>query len=308
MLRSFSKDSYPENPSIGLQEAALIGSTVCIEILLKDRNTDLNYRDRVGSTALMYAAAAGDENIVRMLIENKANINLYNNYHQNALTHAIDKKRTKVVGLLLEKKATIELESNPYQNATPPLGLAKRNGYQDIVEMLETDIYRSQADTFCFGLYQALKHFSQDYLYGPQMLILIFSFLRPTHLTTRPTLSKVQLSSPIQKHVNQTKVVDTKAISVTPKEKWEPYKKLDEEKYNKLNSNRITTTVTLLSKHHLKKTESRPRKPLSRKQFNTRAEKLFEKAKVMGKNVRSQKVEIIQKSPPLSYGKGHLRS
>jgi ankyrin repeat protein len=68
-------------------------------------------------TALMLAAKEGHQNIVKLLLENGANINKKNKSHNTALHFAVFNKHNNIVKLLIEKGA--EINAKGYAGQTP---------------------------------------------------------------------------------------------------------------------------------------------------------------------------------------------
>lgn len=71
--------------------------------------------------------------IIKFLLKNKVNINLFNIEEQTALIIAAQKGYNDVVKLLLEKEADALIVDN-YQKST--LSYASEKGYTEITEML----------------------------------------------------------------------------------------------------------------------------------------------------------------------------
>jgi ankyrin repeat protein len=71
-----------------LHVACLQGQLAAVKNLVEDVHIDINYLDRTGSTALMYAAYSGFEDIVRYLVEHGANISIKNLKGGTAIRYA----------------------------------------------------------------------------------------------------------------------------------------------------------------------------------------------------------------------------
>ena len=91
-------------------------------------------RDGYGMTALMYAAAGGDTQIARTLIDNGAPVNGASDIGVSALMFAAEWGRVDIVAMLLEEGAEKGLVSSYDDTA---LTLAEGNGHSDIVAMLQ---------------------------------------------------------------------------------------------------------------------------------------------------------------------------
>jgi len=73
--------------------------------LLLENGCDINQIDKIGNTALMFAASEGHDKVVLLLIENKADINVANNIGNTALLLAAWDIHFNVVSVLLENGA-----------------------------------------------------------------------------------------------------------------------------------------------------------------------------------------------------------
>ena len=91
-------------------------------------------RDPHGMTALMYAAAGGDTEIARVLIDNGAPVNGASDIGISALMFAAEWGHVDIVAMLLEEGAEKGLVS-AYDDTA--LTLAEGNGHSDIVAMLQ---------------------------------------------------------------------------------------------------------------------------------------------------------------------------
>ena len=77
--------------------------------LLIENNADLNIQDNYGETALIYNAKRGQTEIVKLLIDNNADLNIKANYGETALMRAARMGRTETVKLLIENKADLNI-------------------------------------------------------------------------------------------------------------------------------------------------------------------------------------------------------
>jgi ankyrin repeat protein len=71
--------------------------------MLIDQNVDLEWKDGIGRTALMYAAATGRSNIVQLLIESGANIEANDGKGYNVLAAAKESSNEDLIGLIEDK-------------------------------------------------------------------------------------------------------------------------------------------------------------------------------------------------------------
>ena len=90
-------------------------------------------RDDHGRTALMYAAAAGDTDTMRDLIQEGAPVNARTHTGATALMFAAHEGHADAVAFLLEMEADTTAANN---NGDTALILAQEQGHNDIVEML----------------------------------------------------------------------------------------------------------------------------------------------------------------------------
>ena len=107
---------------------------------------DVNHVDNRGYSALMLAAAKGQEEIVSILLENDVSVNQFtvvDNCYRSALLEAISHRRTEVVRILLQNGADVNqgvpesLAGNPELLYTPlQVAIEDANGDSDIVSVL----------------------------------------------------------------------------------------------------------------------------------------------------------------------------
>lgn len=83
-----------------LHVACLQGNFSVVKNLIDDMQIDINYLDRTGSTALMYAAYSGHEKIVKFLLEHGANAQIKNLKGGTALRYAAYAGHKNIVNIL----------------------------------------------------------------------------------------------------------------------------------------------------------------------------------------------------------------
>ncbi|KAF3916861.1 Ankyrin-1 [Dactylellina cionopaga] len=103
-------------------------------LLQRSDISDINARDFDGKTALHHPARLGNEAATRVLIDNGADILVFDDYGRSPLRFAVDGGRTNIVKLLLEKGADINAPVD-YHGGTA-LHWAVRMGRHKIVEIL----------------------------------------------------------------------------------------------------------------------------------------------------------------------------
>ena len=94
---------------------------------------DLNARNNVGATVLMYAAEGGNVEVVRFLVENGANIHTKNNVGATVLMYAAEGGSIEVVRFLVENGADIHAEAD---NGTTAVTVAAEGGNVEVVSFL----------------------------------------------------------------------------------------------------------------------------------------------------------------------------
>lgn len=86
-------------------------------------------------TALHYATKYGQTGIVRLLIDNKCNVDVQDKeYGTTALHKAALKGYTEIVKLLIANKCNVDVLN---KGGDTDLQIAKRNGHKDIVNLLK---------------------------------------------------------------------------------------------------------------------------------------------------------------------------
>ena len=95
--------------------------------------TFIDIRNHAGVTPLYYAAYHGHTNIVKLLIDNHANINIAINDGSMPLHIAAQNGYTDIVKLLINNGADINKAMN---NGARPLFIATKNGHTDVATLL----------------------------------------------------------------------------------------------------------------------------------------------------------------------------
>lgn len=101
--------------------------------LLKFKSTNINAKNEDIQTPLYAALEKGNLDVVRILLENGANVNLAIYYGITPLYFAVDTNNLEAVRLLLEKGAYANLARDSYYT---PLYVAAKNGNTEIVRLL----------------------------------------------------------------------------------------------------------------------------------------------------------------------------
>lgn len=74
---------------------------ISVKILL-DNKADVNWKDGFQTTALMYAASSGLEDIVKLLLDKGANVTTKDKQGNDALSAAKESKNDKVIELIIQ--------------------------------------------------------------------------------------------------------------------------------------------------------------------------------------------------------------
>lgn len=96
-----------------LMTASRVGLEILVRHLLATEQAgDINKKDEVGSTALIYAASSsssvgndGNEAIITLLLENGADINSQDCYGRRALSEAVIRRKLRIALLVLDRGA-----------------------------------------------------------------------------------------------------------------------------------------------------------------------------------------------------------
>ena len=112
--------------------AAWNGSTEVVKLLI-DNGADLNHKNNFGGTALIYAAYKGDTELVKLLIDSGADQNIKDRYGQTALMLAVGNEHTETVELLIDNGADPNIKNTMGDHA---LLVAVNRGHTEIVELL----------------------------------------------------------------------------------------------------------------------------------------------------------------------------
>ncbi len=98
--------------------ASFYKKTEIVELLL-EKQASVNLQDKYGKTALMQAAAMGAEDIVTILLKNGANPNLQDQNGRTALMEANSKKHAQLAQILLNAGASPAPPTNPPPKVPP---------------------------------------------------------------------------------------------------------------------------------------------------------------------------------------------
>lgn len=116
-----------------LMEAAKSGQEEIARYLLQ-QGADVNARDILGESALIYAIEAGNVKIVQMLIDKGADVNMRTKLGVTPLVRAATLGRRKIVEILLSHGADIEAKN--LDGKVTPLSKAAQRGHLETVKLL----------------------------------------------------------------------------------------------------------------------------------------------------------------------------
>lgn len=130
---------YANNVNALMCAVRYAGSKSCLTLIkesskFEDTTNYVNCMDRYGWTALHYAVVCGREEMVELLLQNKANINLTNGMGMTPLMCAALNGKANMIRLLLEKGADPIIKDRLGLTA---LEIARRKGHNDVVAVLE---------------------------------------------------------------------------------------------------------------------------------------------------------------------------
>jgi len=167
------KDQLPDNqiiytltesvePPYSLQEAAAIGDLDLVKLLIeKGTNVDA-VEDSFFKTALHRAVISGHKDVVEFLLSKGADVNDFSGTREATPLHwAIVNNRREIAELLIVKGANINTHNNAGQT---PLDIAFSRDYKDIAELLlskgaDVDSIDNKGDTL---LYRAIQNDQKD--------------------------------------------------------------------------------------------------------------------------------------------------
>ena len=135
-VSSVSAAPAAKDPNLRLRDWAASGQTEAIRDLLSDnKQIVVDSTDEAGWTALMHAANAGHDAVVRLLLDVGASVDLKNDAQNTALHLAAQHGRTETARLLL--KAGADFVARDADGRTP-LFLTIEGRHAEIIKLLHT--------------------------------------------------------------------------------------------------------------------------------------------------------------------------
>jgi hypothetical protein len=117
-----------------LLAAAASGNVDRVRQLL-DRGANVEVKNAIGATPLMWAAMNGRSEVVELLLERGANVNAATTTGVTGLSAAVSRGHSDVVRMLLERGADVTARDD---KGRTPLSIAQAHGYTQIVELLQS--------------------------------------------------------------------------------------------------------------------------------------------------------------------------
>uniref|UniRef100_A0A0G4GJZ2 Uncharacterized protein n=1 Tax=Chromera velia CCMP2878 TaxID=1169474 RepID=A0A0G4GJZ2_9ALVE len=121
-----------ESGETALMLASCKGHTDIVWLLV-DANANVDMQDKSGMTALILASENGRTDIVRLLVDAKANVDMQDSYGSTAMMLASENGHTDIVQLLVDGNANVDMQD---KNGKTALILASENGRTGIVRLL----------------------------------------------------------------------------------------------------------------------------------------------------------------------------
>ena len=106
-----------------------------VKFLVEAYSPDIEKKDKKGNTPLLISSSSGHLEIVKYLLNKKANINIQDKLGNTPLNLSLQRGHLNIAKFLLENKVNVELHNKSNSN---PLLTASANGYFDIIKILLT--------------------------------------------------------------------------------------------------------------------------------------------------------------------------
>jgi len=157
-----TSETFEDKPKKGitaLEWAARMGHTEVVKLLL-DNNAKVNVsRPTDGCTPLFIAAQQGHAEVVKLLLDNRADVNASRTDDGTTpLFMAAQARHTEVVKLLLDNKA--DVNASRTEDGATPLYYAAQEGHTEVVKLLlgnKADVNASRTDDGATPLFMAAQ-------------------------------------------------------------------------------------------------------------------------------------------------------
>ena len=135
LIASIAASGCSESPENQFLSAVTRNDVALVVRVLGDCQVDVNYQTRLtGETALATAAGLGYVEIVRLLLDRGAEINVRNSKGMTPLLMAAHGGRTEIVSMLIKAGADVDTPEREY--GFTPLIVASSKGHAETVEAL----------------------------------------------------------------------------------------------------------------------------------------------------------------------------
>ncbi|XP_046567997.1 ankyrin repeat and KH domain-containing protein mask-like [Haliotis rubra] len=114
--------------------ASTSGDLSKVKFALSQEQVDIDCKDRIGRTPLMWAAGKGHRDVVELFVKRGANLLLTDRSRSNILHYACAGGHVEVTKYILSQN-TVDINSRRNDNRTPVM-IAGRWGHRDVVELL----------------------------------------------------------------------------------------------------------------------------------------------------------------------------
>ena len=135
LLIIFCSCSYSFAIADEIHDASIRGDTVRIQSILRSDPRAVNAKTANGETPLHLAARHGRIEVVRLLIENKADVDMKDKSGETPLHEAAKMNQKEVAGMLIQSGADINARDN---NGMTALKLAITIHNREVVELLKS--------------------------------------------------------------------------------------------------------------------------------------------------------------------------
>jgi ankyrin repeat protein len=134
LLKIYGSDIYFQDNSglNSIMAASYLGNELILKEIVTEKNIDL--KDIEGFTSLMYACNSGNYECVKILLENKSNVNETANDNSTPIMFAAQKGYNEIIKLLLEFGADKSFKGNHGLSA---LDFAKQNNLKETINLLK---------------------------------------------------------------------------------------------------------------------------------------------------------------------------